>query len=210
MDDFELELKNDFLAEAEALLESAEQAFLKLEEDWGNSSLLDEIFRLAHNLKGTSRAVGFGDVAEFTHEMENLILQIKEGKLEVDQKVITILLECSDHIVMMITGLKEDIEARFDSVQIISKIVEILSQKNNSNEETIIDEEECIPDCISKEQEVSSSTSSEELLLDIEDVRALIEAENNLPEDTVSDSDITDNEGLKFYNENSSVPSRCC
>ena len=78
MEDFEKELKLDFLEEATQLLENTEQAFLQLEDDLHNKELIDEIFRFAHNLKGTSRAVGFGVVAEFTHEVENLILKIKQ------------------------------------------------------------------------------------------------------------------------------------
>ena len=62
MTEFEKEVKMDFLAEANQLLNDSEQAFLALESDKHNSNLMNEIFRLAHNLKGTSRAVGFGDV----------------------------------------------------------------------------------------------------------------------------------------------------
>ena len=63
MDDFEKEVKLDFLTEALQLLDDSEQAFLALEGDKNNAELMNQIFRLAHNLKGTSRAVGFGDVA---------------------------------------------------------------------------------------------------------------------------------------------------
>ena len=85
MEDFEKELKLDFLEEATQLLENTEQAFLQIENDLHNKELIDEIFRFAHNLKGTSRAVGFGVVAEFTHEVENLILKIKQDELEINE-----------------------------------------------------------------------------------------------------------------------------
>lgn len=73
MDDFEIELKRDFLQEASELLQSTEQSFLELEKDPSNKTLIDAIFRFAHNLKGTSRAVGFGQIAELTHSAENLL-----------------------------------------------------------------------------------------------------------------------------------------
>ena len=75
MDDLELELKRDFTDEALMNLEEAESAFMELEGSTEPRELLEKIFRLAHNLKGGSRAVGFGDVAEFTHELENLVLR---------------------------------------------------------------------------------------------------------------------------------------
>ena len=88
---------------------------------------MNQIFRLAHNLKGTSRAVGFGDVAEFTHEFENLILQLKEGKLEITDGIVSLLLECNDHVSVMIKMLNMDLNSRFDSKDIIEKILSALS-----------------------------------------------------------------------------------
>ncbi len=122
MNEFEKEVKLDFLAEAIQLLDDAEQAFLALESDKNNANLMNEIFRLAHNLKGTSRAVGFGDVAEFTHEMENLILKVKEGHVQITDEIVSLLLECNDHVSVMIKTLNMDLESRFSSTDIIAKI----------------------------------------------------------------------------------------
>ena len=129
MDDFEKEVKLDFLTEALQLLDDSEQAFLALESDKHNADLMNQIFRLAHNLKGTSRAVGFGDVAEFTHEFENLILQLKEGKLEITDGIVSLLLECNDHVSVMIRMLNMDLNSRFDSKEIIEKILSALAGK---------------------------------------------------------------------------------
>jgi two-component system chemotaxis sensor kinase CheA len=122
MDDFEKEVKLDFLTEALQLLDDSEQAFLALESDKNNVDLMNQIFRLAHNLKGTSRAVGFGDVAEFTHEFENLILKLKEGQLDITDSIVSLLLECNDHVSIMIKMLNMDLNASFDSKEIIEKI----------------------------------------------------------------------------------------
>lgn len=127
MDDFEKEVKLDFLTEALQLLDDSEQAFLALENDKHNADLMNQIFRLAHNLKGTSRAVGFGDVAEFTHEMENLILKVKEGHIDVTDAIVSLLLECNDHVSVMIKMLNMDLDSRFDSTEIIAKIKAALS-----------------------------------------------------------------------------------
>ncbi len=127
MNEFEKEVKQDFLVEATQLLNDAEQAFLALESDKHNSNLMNEIFRLAHNLKGTSRAVGFGDVAEFTHEWENLILKLKEGQIEVTDDIVSLLLECNDHVSGMIKTLNMDMDAKFNSEEIIGKIKNALN-----------------------------------------------------------------------------------
>lgn len=129
MNEFEKEVKQDFLVEASQLLNDSEQAFLALEGDKNNANLMNEIFRLAHNLKGTSRAVGFGDVAEFTHEMENLILQLKEGHLVITDAMVSLLLACNDHVSVMIRTLNMDMEAKFDSTEIIAQIKHALTGK---------------------------------------------------------------------------------
>lgn len=122
MDEFEQELKLGFLEEAADLLREAEQAFLQLESNRDNPDLINQIFRLAHNLKGTSRAVGFGAVAEFTHSWENLILKLKEGEMVANDAIVSLLLECSDHVNAMFAALGENLEATFDSQALIAKL----------------------------------------------------------------------------------------
>ncbi len=155
MDEFEKEVKLDFLTEALQLLDDSEQAFLALEGDKHNADLMNQIFRLAHNLKGTSRAVGFGDVAEFTHEFENLILQLKEGKLEITDAIVSLLLECNDHVSVMIKMLNMDLNSRFDSKEIIEKILFALSGKlvsvSKSAPETLAHQDETFSEEISEE-----------------------------------------------------------
>jgi two-component system, chemotaxis family, sensor kinase CheA len=126
MDDFTLELKQDFLTEAEQLLNESEQAFLELENNKDDQNLMDQIFRLAHNLKGTSRAVGFGEVAEFTHEMENLILKVKNNEIPVTDEVVNTLLSCNDHLGAMISLLNMDLDAKIDSSEVVDKIKAVL------------------------------------------------------------------------------------
>lgn len=122
MDEFEKELKEDFLKEASELLDEAEQYFLDLEQSNEMENTLDSIFRFAHNLKGTSRAVGFGEMAEFTHEFENLILRLKQKELQISSGVISLLLACNDHVRNMVTGLKQDLGAQFDSAGLIERL----------------------------------------------------------------------------------------
>lgn len=136
MEDFELELKRDFLNESVDLLNDAEGAFLSLDKERTNTDLLNKIFRVAHNLKGTSKAVGFDQLAEVTHIAENLILKLKEGTLPVTDSAVTVLLKFKDKINEMIEGLKEEINQKFDTEEIkqdlnavINGKVEVLEKK---------------------------------------------------------------------------------
>jgi two-component system chemotaxis sensor kinase CheA len=126
MDDFEIELKRDFLQEASELLQSTEQSFLELEKDPANKTLIDAIFRFAHNLKGTSRAVGFGQIAELTHSAENLLLEIKQEKIFATDRVVSTLLIFNDKVREMIDGLNENLDATFECGDLIKDLEAII------------------------------------------------------------------------------------
>ena len=145
MEDFEIELKRDFLEESEDLLSQAENAFLRLEEERNSADLLNEIFRVAHNLKGTSKAVGFDQMAQLTHVAENLILKLKEGQLEVSDPIVSGLLTFKDKVEEMIAGLQEDLDAVFDIDPVVQRLEELIcgqAQEQSTPEVTVEDNEE--------------------------------------------------------------------
>lgn len=127
MDEFEIELKRDFLQEARELLQNTEASFLELEKDPANKTLIDAIFRFAHNLKGTSRAVGFGQIAELTHRAENLLLEIKQEKIFANDYIVSTLLQFNDQVRIMIDGLDENLEAVFDCDQLMRDLDAIIA-----------------------------------------------------------------------------------
>lgn len=112
--DFENEIKLEFLTECEELLADAENAFLRLEHERDNDDLINEIFRLAHNLKGSSRAVGFEQMADLTHAAETFVLKIKDKEIQINDNVVSALLNFKDLISEMCEVLKGDLSATFD------------------------------------------------------------------------------------------------
>jgi len=136
MDDFEKELKQGFLEEAAQSLADAEQCFLNLERASEDPAILEMIFRLAHNLKGSARAVGFDEMGQFTHQLESLLLRLKKKELSINSKVVTLLLHCNDHLVLMINALKSDLTAKVDGTELLSQIEIYLSITENAADET--------------------------------------------------------------------------
>ncbi len=136
MDAFELEMKTEFLNEALMNLEEVESCFMELESAPDKKPLLDKIFRLAHNLKGGSRAVGFGEVAEITHQLENLVLKIQKDEVALSQGVITTLLKSNDRLVEMLSELKSNMTATFDNTDLSNDIQSWLNGRKDSAGET--------------------------------------------------------------------------
>jgi len=122
MDDFEKELKVGFLEEASQLLADTEQCFLVLESDPSNAETINKIFRLAHSLKGSAKAVGFDDLGSFTHEFESLLLKIKNGEMFITTEIVSLLLRCNDHTGYILGELKADMNARVDSQALMAEI----------------------------------------------------------------------------------------
>lgn len=97
-----------FLAEAQEHLESLNENLIKLEKNPKETSLINEIFRSAHTLKGMAATMGFEQIAELTHEMEDALTLFKEGKLSVTPDVIDVLLRCLDTLELMIKDISEN------------------------------------------------------------------------------------------------------
>lgn len=89
-----------FMQEAEEQLEILESELLKLEED-PSQERMQVIFRAAHTLKGSSRAMGFAHFAELTHEMENVLDQLRAGTLTVSSEIADCLLAGIDSLSQM-------------------------------------------------------------------------------------------------------------
>ena len=115
--EFERRLRKEFLSEATDLLEQTESAFITLEQTPKDTKLVDQIFRLAHTLKGSGATVGFKDLAAFCHHFENLIGSVREGSLAIDSAVIDTLLLCNDTLKDAVDTLKTDPDSIIDTAR---------------------------------------------------------------------------------------------
>src|SRR5689334_25252326 len=99
-----------FLDEAVEQLEILEQDILILEQD-ASAHLLQEIFRAAHTLKGSSRAMGFTALGELTHAMEDVFDRLRSDQISVDSRIVDTLFETLD----LLKAMKEEMAATGDS-----------------------------------------------------------------------------------------------
>nr|WP_319564328.1 chemotaxis protein CheA [uncultured Rhodoferax sp.] len=97
-----------FISEAGEQTEAIEGLLLELEEQPDNRELLDSLFRCAHTVKGSAGIFGLNKVVEFTHHMETLLDQMREGKLNLHPELSTLLLECNDEIKFLVDTASDD------------------------------------------------------------------------------------------------------
>jgi two-component system chemotaxis sensor kinase CheA len=128
MDDMEHAIRQTFLEEASQLLQEAEQSFLKLETAPHDVQNLDRIFRIAHNIKGSAKAVQFEDLGTFVHELETLLLRLKKGELAIDSTAVDLLLQCHDLLSAWIALLHQDYRRTMDYQPLLLRMQSLQSQ----------------------------------------------------------------------------------
>ncbi|MFZ5640584.1 MAG: chemotaxis protein CheW [Bacillota bacterium] len=99
-----------FLEESREHLQRLNESLLELETGEEAAGILDDIFRSAHTLKGMSATMGFAQVAELTHQMENVLHALRRGEMQVNSGVIDLLFKCVDTL----DGMVNDIAAGGD------------------------------------------------------------------------------------------------
>ncbi len=103
-----------FLQEAESLLELLDEDIIRLEHEAGDEELLQEIFRAAHTLKGSSGMLGFAEMASLTHAMEDLLDRVRKGTQPVTPELIDVLLMSLDGLKVLRDNLVSGQDATLD------------------------------------------------------------------------------------------------
>jgi two-component system chemotaxis sensor kinase CheA len=85
-----------FLAEAREHLQHLNLAVVRIEERPDDREIVNEIFRIAHSLKGMSATMGFAGMAALTHKMEDVFELLRMRSAGLERKAIDVLLACLD------------------------------------------------------------------------------------------------------------------
>lgn len=91
-------LLDQFLSESRDLIERASQGFMALEKAPDDASVLDDLFRSVHTIKGAS---GLFDIQPFTavvHAAEDVLDALRDHRLQLTPEMIDLLLEALDQI----------------------------------------------------------------------------------------------------------------
>ncbi len=111
-----------FLEESREHLQTLNSCVLDLENDPENLSVLSEIFRSAHTIKGMSATMGFTNIAELTHEMENILDLLRKGQLKASHDIIDTIFRCVDTLEQLVESVASNNESSIDSKPLIIKL----------------------------------------------------------------------------------------
>ncbi|MGD8784249.1 MAG: chemotaxis protein CheW [Thioalkalispiraceae bacterium] len=91
-------------------LDIMESELLNLDVGAADVETINTIFRAAHSIKGGSGTFGLSAVAEYTHVMETLLDEMRDGRRQVTQEAVDVLLKSVDVLRAMLTALRDEEE----------------------------------------------------------------------------------------------------
>lgn len=131
------ELFKVFIDEANEQLNNMEKCLLKLEKDSKDLSLVNEIFRNAHTIKGSSLAMEYNHISSLTHKMEDVLQLVREGKLIINDEVLEILFVCYNSLNNAIQEVMKNSEPNLGTNNLMERLRETLQKRiSNKNNET--------------------------------------------------------------------------
>ncbi|WFD11698.1 chemotaxis protein CheW [Tepidibacter hydrothermalis] len=141
---FDLEQYVDmFLDESKEHLDNLNQRLLDLENDDSNMEIVNEIFRIAHTLKGMSSTMGFTKMANLTHKMENVLDDIRSNKLNINTKIIDILFEGLDILEEFVKNIENEGSESDKSIEdILNRLEKIENIEDTQLDDVNIQNEE--------------------------------------------------------------------
>jgi two-component system chemotaxis sensor kinase CheA len=118
-----------FFEEVSEHLTGLEDGLLQLESRPEDAELIHGIFRAAHSIKGTGGALGFTEVAGFTHHVETVLDQMRQRQLSTTSERIELLLKATDALSCLIDSAKDGSAA----LENLDEIVEFLRLQIDPN-----------------------------------------------------------------------------
>jgi two-component system chemotaxis sensor kinase CheA len=96
-----------YIAEAHALLQEMEGILLQLENGPNDAETVAALFRAAHTIKGSAGMFNLDPIVEFTHIVEDVLVRVRDGNVEIEADLIAVLLESCDYMQHLVNVVAE-------------------------------------------------------------------------------------------------------
>ncbi len=125
-----------FLAESREHLQELNLAVVHLEEAPDDRATVDDIFRMAHSLKGMSATMGFAQIAELTHHMEEVFELLRQRSASMGRDVIDTVLACLDALSAAVDTIEESGQETFDPGELIERLQQLVRSEASDRRKT--------------------------------------------------------------------------
>ncbi len=108
MQEVDQEVVREFLVESHENLARLDQELVALEKEPQDAELLASIFRTMHTIKGTCGFLAFSTLEGISHEAENLLSQLRDGKRRFSPRLGSLILETVDATRRVLASIEEN------------------------------------------------------------------------------------------------------
>ena len=127
-----------FLDELYENLDYLDNAIIKLEEDPNDKETLEEVFRVAHTIKGSAGFLDLNNLVALGHSMENVFTEFYNDKIAITREAIDALLECKDAINEIAAALATNRDPAVIMVDdLVKKVDSFISAEEGSGEQVV-------------------------------------------------------------------------
>ena len=119
-----------FLAEAREHLEGLNLAVVRVEEQPDDRETVDEIFRIAHSLKGMSATMGFAAMAALTHEMEDVFELLRQRRGGLSRDAIDVCLETLDALTASVDSIEAGAGEALEPAALIERLKGLVRERS--------------------------------------------------------------------------------
>src|SRR5215208_196135 len=124
--------REEFTSEAEELLDTLSRDLVDFESQ-GTSvrpELVNKIFREVHSLKGLAGMLGFTEISELSHSLEDMLDKLRMGKIEITKDLIDLLYDSVDSLNRLVIAISDpSVSGLVDVPALTSRIHELVTQQ---------------------------------------------------------------------------------
>ncbi|MBM7647110.1 two-component system chemotaxis sensor kinase CheA [Bacillus ectoiniformans] len=114
-----------FIDESKEHLQAVNENLLALEKNPEDIAIVNEIFRSAHTLKGMSATMGYEDLANLTHKMENVLDGIRNHKIHVNEEIMDVIFSSIDDLEEMVNDIASGGDGKRNVTEVVEKLLKI-------------------------------------------------------------------------------------
>jgi two-component system chemotaxis sensor kinase CheA len=123
-----------FLAEGREHLQELNLAVVRIEEKPDDQETVDEIFRIAHSMKGMSATMGFAGMAALTHEMEDVFELLRQRTGGLERAAIDVLFDSLDALSAAVEAIDATGKEEINAEPLIQRLQSLVRERTPQQE----------------------------------------------------------------------------
>lgn len=135
--------REEFTSEAEELLDALSRDLAEFESQGRavRPELINKIFREVHSLKGLAGMLGFGEISELSHNLEDMLDRLRMGKIAITRDLIDLLYDAVDSLNRLVLAINDPtLEGLVDLPKLASRIHHVVTAQSQKEIESPFDD----------------------------------------------------------------------